>query len=100
MNKLNVKKDEDQCDEYKDENSQALNINESVINKQDPILQPLLEKYTTGYKPLSNDTYYLNKTEDELNYYTDNPHTDIDDDSNKLNLKNKKDKDDEYKYDN
>ena len=33
MNKLNVKKDEDKDDEYKDVNSQGLKSDESVINK-------------------------------------------------------------------
>ena len=33
-----------------------------IINKQDTIIPPLLEKYHTGYKPLFNDTYYPNKT--------------------------------------
>ena len=33
LNKLNVNSDEDKNYEYKDENSQALNMNESVTNK-------------------------------------------------------------------
>ena len=33
LNKLNVKKDDNKDDEYKDDNSQALNSNESVIKK-------------------------------------------------------------------
>ena len=43
-----------------------------IINKQDPILPPLLEKYPTGYKQLLNDTHYSNKIEDDFNDYTDN----------------------------
>ena len=39
-----------------------------IINKQDPMFPPLLEKYPTGYKPLFNDTHYPNETEDDLNY--------------------------------
>ena len=67
-----------------------------IINKQDPILPP---KYPTGYKPLFNDTYYPNKTEDNLNDSTDNSHTEIDDYLNKLNVNKDEDNDDEYKDD-
>ena len=71
-----------------------------IINEQDPILPPLLEKNTSGYKPLFNGTHYPNETEDDFNDYTDNSHTDIDDYLNKLSVKNNEDKDDEYKDDN
>ena len=64
-----------------------------IINEEDPIIPPILEKYPTGYKPLFNDMHYSNKREDELNDYTDNSCTDIDDCFNKLH-KNK----DEDKY--
>ena len=64
------------------------------INRQDSILPPLLAKYTTVYKPLFNDAYYPNKTEDDLNDYTDNSHTDINDYLNKLSIKKDEDKDD------
>ena len=32
-----------------------------IITQQDPILQPILAKYPTRYKPLFNDTHYPNK---------------------------------------
>ena len=35
MNKLNVKKNEDKDDEYKDDNSQSLKSDESLINKNE-----------------------------------------------------------------
>ena len=56
-----------------------------------------MEKYPTGYKPLFNDTHYLNKTEDDLNCSKDNSPSEIDGYSNKLNVKKEEDKDDEYK---
>ena len=67
---------------------------------QDPIIPPLLEKYTTGYKPLFNDTNYTNKIEHDLNYSTDKSCTDIDDYLNKLNVNKDGDKDEKYKEDN
>ena len=70
-----------------------------IIKKHDPILPPLLSKYTTGYKPLFNYTHYPNKTEDNLNDSTDNSRTDIDDYLNKLNVNKDEDKYDEYKDD-
>ena len=69
-----------------------------IINAQDPILPPLLEKYPTGYKTLLNDTHYPNKTKDNLNDSTDNSGTEVDDYFNKLNFKKGEDKDNEYKY--
>ena len=67
-----------------------------IITQQDPILPPLLQKYPTGYKPLFNNTHYPNKTDDNLNYSTDNSCTEIDGYFNKLNVN----KYDEYKYEN
>ena len=32
-----------------------------IINEQDPIIPPLLEEYSTGYKSIFNDTHYPNK---------------------------------------
>ena len=58
-----------------------------IINEQDPILPPILEKYRTGYKKLFNDTHDTNKTEDELNDSAGNSRTEIDDCLNKLNVK-------------
>ena len=71
--------------------NQGFNI---TINKQDPIIAPLLEKYSTGYKLLFNDTHYSNKEEEYLNDSTDNSRTEIDNFLNKLNVKKDKDKDD------
>ena len=44
----------------------------TIINKQDPILPPLLAKYPTVYKPLFNDTHHPNKIDDDINDSTDN----------------------------
>ena len=42
------------------------------ITQQDPSLPPIIEKYTTGNKPLFNDTYNPNYSEDEPNDAIDN----------------------------
>ena len=68
-----------------------------IINREDPILQSILEKYPTGYKPLFNDTHYSNKTEDGLNDSTYNSCTYIDDYLNKLHIDKDEDKNYEYK---
>ena len=68
-----------------------------IINKQDPILLPILEKHPTVYKPLFNDMRYPNKTKDELNYYIDSSRNDIDVYLNIPNVKKDEDKYDEYK---
>ena len=68
-----------------------------IITQQDPILPPLLSKLTSGYKPLIDDTYFSNKTEDKHNDSTDNSCTENKDSVNELNVKIIEVKDDEYK---
>ena len=71
-----------------------------IMTQQDPIIPLLLEKYTSGYIPLFNDTHYPNKTDDDLNDSTGNSRTDIDYYFDKLNLTKNKHKYDECKDEN
>ena len=59
-----------------------------IINRKDPILPPLSSKYPTVCKPFFMDTHSPNETEDDLHDYTYNARTEIDDELNKLNVKN------------
>ena len=70
-----------------------------IINEQDPIITPLLEEYSTGYKSIFNYTHYPNQIEDDLNDSKDNSRTDVDNYLNKLNVKKYDYKDNEYKDD-
>ena len=58
-----------------------------IINLQDPILPPLLEKWSTGYKPFIYDTHFSNKTENKQNNSTDNSRTENYESVNNLNVK-------------
>ena len=66
-----------------------------TINEEDPIIPPILAKYPTGYKPLFNDMHYPNKTECDLNFYTDSSRTDIEEYLNKLDINKDEDNDHE-----
>ena len=70
------------------------------ITQQDPSLPPIIEKYTTEYKPLFNDMHDPNYTEDDPNDSTDNYCNENEDYVNKMKVNNNADKDNEYKDEN
>ena len=58
-----------------------------------PSLQPIIEKYPTGCKPLFNDTHDPNYTEDDPNYSTDNSSNEKKYSVNKLKVNDNEDND-------
>ena len=71
-----------------------------LITQQDPSIPPIMEKYTTGYKALFNDTHEPYSTEDNHDNSRDDSRNENEDSVNKLKVNNNDDNDDEYKDEN